>query len=143
MMVQAHSQCGGQGFDPPLLHHRIKYLGQGGHPVWPNFQLPCASPRQSRACNAEPSEDFSQRERIRPAIGHSSSGRVTQVVKAEVSDSGFPVCLIETKLHVNETSFSPRTRKDVLACAWQSFQHRANRLIDWNEAILAILETRT
>jgi len=21
MMGQAHSQCGGQGFDPPLLHH--------------------------------------------------------------------------------------------------------------------------
>jgi hypothetical protein len=43
------------------------------------------------------------------------------------------------ELHVDKATFGPRTRKDVLARARQSFQHCANRLIDWNEAIFAVL----
>jgi hypothetical protein len=64
---------------------------------------------------------------------------MAQVMKAEVPDSGFPLCLIETKLHVNKATFGFRTRKDILARAREPFQHRANRLIDWNETIFSIL----
>src|SRR5437868_7625228 len=59
--------------------------------------------------------------------------------ESEISASCFPLCLIETKPHVDKTTFSLRTRKDILAGARQSFQHRANRLIDWNETIFPIL----
>ena len=60
-------------------------------------------------------------------------------MKSEISNSCFLLCLIETKLHVDKTAFGLRTWKDILACAWQSFQHRANRLIDWNETIFTVL----
>ena len=66
-------------------------------------------------------------------------GGVTQVMEAEISDPGFPLCLVETKLHVDKATFGPRTRKDVLACTRQSFQHSANRLIDGNETIFSVL----
>src|SRR5690348_3955434 len=60
-------------------------------------------------------------------------------MKAEISDSGFPLCLVETKLHIYKMTFSPRTWKAIHASARQSFQHCANRLIDWNETIFAVL----
>src|SRR5690242_979126 len=60
-------------------------------------------------------------------------------MKAEISDSCFLLCLVETKLHVDKTTLGLRTRKDILARARQSFQHCANRLIDWDETIFAVL----
>src|ERR1043166_5593971 len=109
-----------RGSTPLCSTNRINDLGQGGDPAffichrfvtWSNrfYQIfNCSALRlvgrvrvtQSHS-NIRPSEDLSQRERIGAAIRHSSGGSMTKVMKAEISDSCFPLCLIETKLHVD------------------------------------------
>src|ERR1041384_712341 len=102
-----------RGSTPLCSTNRINDLGQGGNPAffichrfvtWSNrfhqifncsaLRLVCCVCVAQSHSDVRPSEDFSQRERI-CSVRHPSGGRGPQVVKAKISDSCYPLCLIE------------------------------------------------
>src|SRR6267378_3595206 len=89
--------------------------------------------------NIRPSEDRSQCESIGSAVSHASGCRMTQVVKAKVLETRVPFSLIKPRFNVDKASLGLRTRKDIFADAWLSFQHFANGLIHRNKPISAVL----